>query len=458
MGDNYTDNFLKRFAENLNLKKQQQVFENMLGKAYWEILPSSAVKDKGPERFFEDGKGHGLLLPLKQGNQVYGYIAAHGFKYPVTDELMAVFTVFIETVMREVQKEMELTKLYDTIRPRAIALSTIHTVHRLISSTLDLDELMPRIARLCLQVMRAQGCKIFLLESNKKALALKAFVSANKQAQKIKSKTKLSGILGRIVRTGASALTPKKILVPLIDEDIIGVISINNKLGDKSFAEFDKEILTTFAEQAVIAIRNAQLYEEQEKLTIGSVKALAAILDTRPQHIQTHSLMFIKLVTDVAKQFNMTAQEIRVLKYASLLHDAGKVMIPDEILKKTKKLTGEEFQIVKKHPIKGVEIVKPIQVLQPVIPIILYHHEKYDGTGYPKGLKGKEIPLGSRIMSVVDAFISMISKQPYRECLSAAEALSEIKRYSGTQFDPEVVDIFKRLIEKTNIKSLLKMK
>ena len=448
MKDNYTDNFLKKIGENLNLKKQQQVFENMLGKSDWEILPSGSGKEKPAERFFDDGKGHGLLIPLKQGNQVYGYIVARGFKYPVTDELMAVFTVFIETVMREVQKEMELTKLYDTIRPRAIALSTIHTIHRLISSTLDLDELMPRIARLCLQVMRAKSCKIFLLENNRKILALKAFVSADKEIQKIKSRSKPSGILGRITRTGASSLTPKRILVPLIDEDVMGIISINNKLGDKPFTEFDKEILTTFSEQAIIAIRNAQLYEEQEKLTIGSIKALAAILDTRPKHIQTHSQMFVKLVIDVAKQLGMTAQEMRVLKYASFLHDAGKVMIPDEILRKPKKLTGEEFQIIKKHPIKGVEIVKPIEVLKPVIPIILYHHERFDGTGYPKGLKGKDIPLGSRIMSVVDAFISMISKQPYRECLSAEEALSEIKRYSGTQFDPEVVDAFLKIAPK----------
>lgn len=457
MKDNYTKIFLKRLNENLNLKKQQQVFENMLGKADWEILPATG-KEKPAERFFEDNKGHGLLVPLKQGNQVYGYITARGFKYPVTDELMAVFTVFIETVMREVQKEMELTKLYDTIRPRAIALSTIHTVHRLISSTLDLDELMPRIARLCLQVMRADGCKIFLLENNGRLLALKASVKAGKENGKAKTKMQLSGILGRVARTAASALTTKRILVPLIDEDVIGIISIHDKLGDKPFTEFDKEILTTFAEQAVIAIKNAQLYEEQEKLTIGSIKALAAILDTRPNRIQTHSQMFVKLVIDTAKEIGMGAQEIRILKYASFLHDAGKVMIPDEILKKPKKLTGKEFQIVKKHPMKGVEIVKPIEILRPVVPIILHHHEKYDGTGYPKGLKGRQIPLGSRIMAIVDAFISMVSKQPYRECLSTQEALSEIKKYAGTQFDPEVVNIFARLIEKSDVKSLLKMK
>ena len=222
--------------------------------------------------------------------------------------------------------------------------------------------------------------------------------------------------------------------------------------------EFDKEILITFAEQAVIAIGNAQLYEEQEKLTIGSIKALAAILDTRPRNIYTHSAAFAKLVVEVGKRLDMPSQDIRVLRYASLLHDAGQIMIPDEILKKPKKLTGEEYEIVKRHPLKGVEIIKPMDILKPVIPIILHHHEKFDGTGYPNGLKGKEIPLGSRIMAVVDAFIAMVSKQPYRERISVREALAEIKRYGGTQFDPYVVDAFVQTVEKMDITHLLKIK
>jgi HD-GYP domain-containing protein (c-di-GMP phosphodiesterase class II) len=154
----------------------------------------------------------------------------------------------------------------------------------------------------------------------------------------------------------------------------------------------------------------------------------------------------------------MPSQDIRVLRYASLLHDAGQIMIPDEILKKPKKLTGEEYEIVKRHPLKGVEIIKPMDILKPVIPIILHHHEKFDGTGYPNGLKGKEIPLGSRIMAVVDAFIAMVSKQPYRERISVREALAEIKRYGGTQFDPYVVDAFVQTVEKMDIPHLLKIK
>jgi HD-GYP domain-containing protein (c-di-GMP phosphodiesterase class II) len=131
-------------------------------------------------------------------------------------------------------------------------------------------------------------------------------------------------------------------------------------------------------------------------------------------------------------------------------------MIPDEILKKPKKLTGEEYEIVKKHPIKGVEIIKPMDILKPIIPIIMHHHEKFDGTGYPNRLKGNQIPQGARIMAVVDAFVAMVSKQSYRERVSVQEAMAEIKRYSGTQFDPRVVDAFVRVVGKFNIPYLLR--
>ena len=191
---------------------------------------------------------------------------------------------------------------------------------------------------------------------------------------------------------------------------------------------------------------------------MGSIEALAAILDRRPRNLYTNSAAFTRLVEEVAKEMEIPPQEIRVLRYAALLHDAGKMMIPDEILMKPRSLTGKEYEIVKKHPIKGVQIIQPMDVLKPVVPIILYHHEKFDGTGYPEGLKGKQIPLGSRIMAVADAFIAMVSKQAYRERISVQEALSEIKRYSGIQFDPNVVDAFVRAVSKIKVPYLLRTK
>jgi len=132
------------------------------------------------------------------------------------------------------------------------------------------------------------------------------------------------------------------------------------------------------------------------------------------------------------------------------LHDIGKIGVPDEILNKPGPLTEEEWTVMKKHPVIGAEIVAPVKYLTPVAPIILSHHEKHDGSGYPSGLKGKEIPLGSRIVSVVDAYVAIRDKRVYSDSHSHDEAITEIRRCNGTQFDPEVVDVFCRTISENN--------
>jgi len=145
-------------------------------------------------------------------------------------------------------------------------------------------------------------------------------------------------------------------------------------------------------------------------------------------------------------------KQIQSLKYASFLHDAGKVDIPPEILTKTTKLTTQEYNIIKRHPLKGAQILRPLQVLKPVIPIIMHHHERYDGTGYPSRLKKGQIPQGARIMAVADAFEAMVYGRPYRERKNIISAIKEVKKKSGSQFDPKVVDAFLKVIRKFNTK------
>ena len=138
-----------------------------------------------------------------------------------------------------------------------------------------------------------------------------------------------------------------------------------------------------------------------------------------------------------------------------MLHDAGKVDIPLEILTKTTKLTPGEYRIIKRHPVKGAQILRHLQILKPVIPIIMYHHEKYNGTGYPSRLKKRQIPQGARIMAVADAFEAMVYGRPYRQRLDIASAIKEIKKKSGTQFDPKVVEAFLKVVKKIKTKKYL---
>ncbi len=204
-------------------------------------------------------------------------------------------------------------------------------------------------------------------------------------------------------------------------------------------------MLNTISEQAIIGIKNLQLFEEQQKIVLGSIKSLVSLLDTRVPQEYTHSPYFGRLVMAIAHQMRLDEKQIESLKYAGLLHDAGKIDIPLEILTKTTKLTAKEYNIIKKHPIKGAQILRPLQILKPAIPIIMHHHEKYDGTGYPSRLKKGQIPLGARIMAVADAFEAMVYGRPYKERIDIHSALKEIKKKSEKQFDPKVVEAFLKI-------------
>jgi putative nucleotidyltransferase with HDIG domain len=213
----------------------------------------------------------------------------------------------------------------------------------------------------------------------------------------------------------------------------------------------------SICEQAVTAIRNLQLYEEQQRIILGSIKSLVMLLDKKVPGEYSHTRMFSNIVMDLAHELHLGESEVNCLKYASLLHDAGKIDIPLEILTKTTKLTSREYGIIKSHPEKGADIIRPLEALKPVIPIILHHHEKFDGTGYPSGLRKGQIPLAARVMAVADAFEAMISGRPYKNTISLNEALNELRRNSGTQFDPQVVNAFLEMAKKIKFRKYLRI-
>ena len=147
----------------------------------------------------------------------------------------------------------------------------------------------------------------------------------------------------------------------------------------------------------------------------------------------------------LTKEMGLQEEEREIIRDACLLHDIGKIGISENILRKPAKLSNCEWEIMKSHPVMGEEILKPLPTLKPVLPLIRHHHERWDGKGYPDGLKGEEIPLGARIIAICDAFDAMTSLRPYRKPLSKEKALKEIEKNSGTQFDPKLVEIFLKI-------------
>jgi response regulator RpfG family c-di-GMP phosphodiesterase len=152
--------------------------------------------------------------------------------------------------------------------------------------------------------------------------------------------------------------------------------------------------------------------------------------------------MIASLATGIALELRLPAEEIERIRVASLLHDLGKLAVPDDILDKPTALSDGEWQAIGEHPRIGQLILEQASGLRETIPIVLHHHERFNGGGYPHGLKGSEIPMGARIVSVADAYHAMVHERPYKTALTHAEALAELRKHAGSQFDPEIVDLF----------------
>jgi putative nucleotidyltransferase with HDIG domain len=181
---------------------------------------------------------------------------------------------------------------------------------------------------------------------------------------------------------------------------------------------------------------------------LGIIVALAITIDAKDPHTHGHSARVARYAAATAEELGLEPQEIENILYAGLLHDIGKIGVSEQILHKPAILDVEEWGVIKAHPITGAKILEPIPSLQRIIPLVRHHHERYDGTGYPQGLTGKEIPLGARILAVADAFEAMTYHRPYRRAMPLAQAAAILKEGMGKQWDAEVVKAFLKMLER----------
>lgn len=189
-------------------------------------------------------------------------------------------------------------------------------------------------------------------------------------------------------------------------------------------------------------IFNSGVYEDIEVSYFQTVMSLSNAIEAKDPYTRGHSERVAELSLKAADAFNLTTKQKEYLRFAAILHDVGKIGVSRELLRKRRGLDSREEEEIRSHPERGVQILEPVHFLKPVLPVIRHHHERYDGQGYPLGLKGKEIPFKARILAVADAWDAMLSDRPYRRALSVEAATDELKRNSGTQFDPEVVVFF----------------
>jgi putative nucleotidyltransferase with HDIG domain len=225
----------------------------------------------------------------------------------------------------------------------------------------------------------------------------------------------------------------------LLEDEVIGLLNI----GSKRVAGFRTEDVSTaegIASQISLAFAQARLVQGLKDSLLDTVKCLSEAVDAKSPWTRGHSERVAELSCDIAKELGLGVEEIEKIRMAALLHDVGKIGTFEELLDKPGKLTPEEWEIVKGHCAKGVQIISPVERFKELIPMILHHHERYDGKGYPEGKKGEEIPLGARILCVADAVDAMMSERPYREAMPIEKVLQELRNNAGIQFCPKVVE------------------
>jgi len=221
----------------------------------------------------------------------------------------------------------------------------------------------------------------------------------------------------------------------------IGVLIICLK-RPRRFAKRDIEFVNAIGNQTAIILDRGQFIKRIHDMNLETVLAVAETIEMRDPCTRGHSLQVANLSVAIARAMEFSKRELELIEFAGLLHDVGKIAVPEAILQKATTLNDDEWETIKKHPKQSVKIIKPIKNLREIQTWILHHHEKWDGTGYPEKIKGERIPIQARILAVSDTFSAMTCDRPYRQGVSIAEAKEEIKRVSGSQLDPTIVRIF----------------
>jgi len=243
---------------------------------------------------------------------------------------------------------------------------------------------------------------------------------------------------------------------PLVSKgSVLGLIYLDNREKPNCFDDNDVALLSALANQSAIAIENSKLYEDIQKSYHEAILALMNTVEAKDPYTRGHSQRTARYALGIAQEMGLSEDECKKIKTAAELHDIGKIGVKDLIIGKDSPLSTMEFHSIQAHVLTGENILKPIEYLNFALPIVRHHHEKFDGTGYPDGLKGKKIPLPALIIGAADAFDAMTTQRPYNKPLPFKKALEKCKEKKGKQFDSDVIDALERFVNQ-NIKNLTK--
>lgn len=380
----------------------------------------------------------------------------------------------LQGISNQVSVSLEQSRLYNEsigktmeLSNKVLTIEVMHEIGRSILSTLEPLDILETVVRMTSRIIPCEGTAILLVDKERNGFVYECgtglpFVSEDVFIPYCDT------LASEILETGMpqyfSSLAEMKDL-PLLEDgllkdgylshvrvpivvknEIIGILMVDST--KYVFIPNDLVILEKLAYQVGIALQNSRQLADLEELFFGTLKSLSSAIDAKSKWTAGHSLKVAQLSVRIGKELDLSAGECKKLELASLLHDIGKIGTYENILEKPGKLTSEEEEIMKLHPGKGAEILEHIKQLKEVIPAIKYHQERFDGTGYPEGLRGEGIPFPARILAVADTIEAMMSDRPYRKGKTVEEIIHELKSFSGTQFDPVIVDAVLKMLRK----------
>lgn len=235
------------------------------------------------------------------------------------------------------------------------------------------------------------------------------------------------------------------LIVPLVVEDsAIGAIIASDKINGEEFYSTEIKLIFSIASECATSIKKALLFDEIHSMLFNVAEAFSFAIDAKDPYTYGHSKRVSEIAIKIAKEIELPPETVNWLRLAALLHDIGKIGTPEDILHKVEKLSPDELSRIKEHPLVGAKMIGHIQRLKEIALWICHHHEKYDGSGYPAGIKGDKIPLASRIISIADTFDALTSDRPYRKAFTKEEAIGIMRETSGMHFDPVLFEYFEK--------------
>ncbi len=352
----------------------------------------------------------------------------------------------ITSLSKEVKgKNKELEKVVERLKK-------MNEVGRILTSIVETEEVMKIITRTTADLFNTDRAILHIRNTNKPPLIIQYRRGLGTESI-VDVPLEFQAFYAEIIAQGKPMLLQQgnmlssKVGVPLkMKGEIIGTMILDMQKEGSAFTDEDMEILTTLSNQAIVSMENAWLYESVKRNYFATIQSLVNALEASDLYTKGHSERVKLLALELGRYIGLDFKELEILEHASILHDIGKIGIESFILQKQGKLTSKEYSLIKSHPLIGEEILGPIDTLEGVRQTIIQHHERFDGQGYPYGLRGEELSLKARILSVVDTFDAMMSERPYRKALSLFQVKEELFINSGKQFDPYVVESFIELM------------